>query len=79
MCRQLLFKSSHKKLKNAYKKLKSAYKNHIALRKSHSKLFHKMTFLEIGKYLEKVKDEFILKNKSYSKAVGLKLYHKQNS
>ena len=35
MCRQLLFKSGHKKLKSAYKKLKSAYKK---LKSAHKKL-----------------------------------------
>ena len=34
MCRQLLFKSGHKKLKSPYKKLKNAYKNWKVLTKT---------------------------------------------
>ena len=36
MCRQLLFKYGHKKLKSAYKKLKSAYKKLKSAYKNHT-------------------------------------------
>ena len=67
MCRQLLFKSSHKKLKSAYKKLKSAYKK---LKSAYRKL--KGAYKKCAPYVfpfrfgQSANNEFLLKKDTSS-------------
>ena len=53
MCRQLLFKSGHKKLKSAYKKLKSAYKKCAP-------------YVFPFRFVQSANNEFLLKKDKYS-------------